>query len=82
MSRPNLGSFTLVVSQKPTGGSKEVGGEYMNAINIGPMSYRRIMDKRNNLQRSLVASRDPFLLLSRPKLGSYIASYKLVAPER
>jgi hypothetical protein len=42
----------------------------MNAINIGPMSYRRIMDKRNNLQLSLVASRDPFLLLSRPNVGS------------
>jgi hypothetical protein len=31
-SRPNLGSFTIVSNQIPTGGSTDVGREYTNVI--------------------------------------------------
>jgi hypothetical protein len=63
----------LPVSQILTGGSKDVlGREYMNAIPVHfcPMFYRCIMYKMSYLQLS-VASREPFLLLSRPNWGSF-----------
>jgi hypothetical protein len=60
---PNATS--LVDSQIPNGGSKDIGTEYMNAIHIicPTMFYRCIMDKKNHLQL-ILASRAPFLLLS------------------
>jgi hypothetical protein len=43
--RPNL--VILLVSQIPTGGSKEVGGEYRNTIHFCHMVY--IKDKGNHI---------------------------------
>jgi hypothetical protein len=39
----------LLVSQIPTGGSREVGKESMNTIPFCPMLYTCIMDKSNHL---------------------------------
>jgi hypothetical protein len=60
----------LLVSQIPTGASKAVGIKYTDAIHFCHIFYRYIMDKRNQLQLSL-ASREPFLLFSRPNLVSF-----------
>jgi hypothetical protein len=37
--------FHILVSQTPTGGSKDAGREYTNAIHFQPMFYRCSMDK-------------------------------------
>ena len=59
----------ILVHQKPTGGSTNVGREFKNAIHFCPVFYRYIMDKKNHLQLSL-ASREPFLLLPRQDLDT------------
>jgi hypothetical protein len=74
LTKANLspGSSTLLVSQIATGGTTNVGREYMHIIHICPsMFYRYIMDKRNHLLLVLLLLGNPFLLLSRPNLGSF-----------
>jgi hypothetical protein len=52
-------SSSLLGSQIPTGGSKEVGGEYKNARHFHPMFYRCIMHRRNHFYLVLLQE-DPF----------------------
>jgi hypothetical protein len=68
------GTSSLLGSQISTGDSKEVGVEYTNAIHFRFMFYRCIMNKRTPLKLGL-ASRELFLLLSRPNSGSFTSCY-------
>jgi hypothetical protein len=52
--------FHLQASQIPTGGSKNVGKEYMNAIYFCLMFYRCSMDKSNNFYLVFHKERNPF----------------------
>jgi hypothetical protein len=47
------GTHSLLVSQTPPGGSKDVGREHTNAMHFCPTFYRCIMGKKNQLKLSL-----------------------------
>ena len=61
--------FHLQASQIPTGGSKDVGKEYTNAIHFHPMFYRCIMDKRNHFYLVFHKERNPFFSCNQKKRG-------------
>jgi hypothetical protein len=77
------GIHSLLVSQAPAGGSKDVGRGHTNDIHFCPIFYKCIMDKKNHLHFSL-ASRNPFFYYCLDQIWIHILVsqmyHQLVAP--